>query len=160
MSESMTIEQACTILNEKRWRERDDWHVGRINNFYIFSEPSRAASMSYSGINAIAIANSFVLADRVAELETLATNLDEGLKNTLTSHEQLLGELAAAKDEIASKNRLLPSLIQEDKQIAEQRLDELEQRHASLVKAARFTLTTPGMIKGRDELAAAVEGQP
>lgn len=69
MADTMMIKKACEGLNRRKWRGRDDWHVGKINSFYVFSEPRTQPAMSYRSADAIALANGLRAEERVAELE-------------------------------------------------------------------------------------------
>ena len=64
------ITAAVAVLNEHRFRDCDSWYVYEANGISMINGNGTFLSVGAEE-NAIAIANSLVLAERCAELETL-----------------------------------------------------------------------------------------
>ena len=65
------ITSAVKVLNERKWRGRDRWQVDVDGDIIGWKQDQLKINLIYADCEAIAIANSLLLAERCAELETL-----------------------------------------------------------------------------------------
>lgn len=94
MTKINNVEEACVVLNEKRWRERDNW-ITISHSGWIVSErqTTKDQKYSYDAIDAIAIAQGLLDADRVVELERKLEDLNRrGICEMVNENDQLQRE--------------------------------------------------------------------
>lgn len=122
---TMTIERACEILNESKWRGRDDWIDAGGNA--ACDVAGKAFDILHRN-DAIAIAQGILAQRRVVELETELDSITTHYRTELAATEEGLAQVTQERD---AANRRADSADRR----ATERLENLVSQLAALRKA-------------------------